>query len=95
MTTTPEPLLEMTEADRVLLRSIYRPAPDDVGVQDVIDILLRIEAGRRQVIFETVHRLHDVTRECLGCGSTDDPRHNWTPADWLAEVEREVGKERC
>ena len=46
--------------------------------------------------WETLHREHDVTRECLGCGSTDDPRHKWglglTDTDeWLAAVLEEIG----
>ena len=79
--TTPEPLLELTEEDRALVRSIYRPAPDDVG--------LSVEAGRQRaewLHFCNTHRPFMFERG----KKIPNPRFNFTPADWLALVEREV-----
>lgn len=96
--TGPAPLsLAITPQEWIWLRREYVdavrprawPIPGKAALKLAIDFLLRVEAGRQRIMFEDVHRPHDVTRECLGCWATNDPRHDWTPAEWLAHVRRE------
>ena len=88
--TTPEPLLELTKEERAWVGRFLR----DKIMGDrfnLISILLRVEAGRRQALFNGSHRLQDIAGKCQVCWpADDDPRHTWTPADWLEKVEREV-----
>ena len=99
MEVKPEPLLEMTKEERAWVGRFLR----DKIMGDrfnLISILLRVQAGKRQVEFYRCHAPANtfcpVTSyeysegSAVGVSGCADPRHNWTPADWLAEVEREV-----
>ena len=101
MEVKPEPLLEMTADERVFIRNHMKCCFLNDATKMLLDILLRVEAGRRWARFHLQHhRPEEYGYKCVVCQYPDSeaeqaPRHNWTPADWLAEVEREVGKERC
>ena len=60
----------------------------------VMDAYLDAEAWRRMAKFKLAHaRLMSPQYgdTCLLCGTTGDhPRHNWTLAEWRAELEREL-----
>ena len=77
--TTPEPLLEMTPEEWRQVGSYYNAGLG--GELELIDFLLRVEAGRRQADFWRLYNLG---------AKLDKARIVWTPADWLAEVEREI-----
>ena len=81
---TIEPVLEMTEYERKWLRTVnnYPTETDRIAlVDELIAILLRVEAGRRKA--EMYNRLYRL-------GKHYDKKLERTDADWLAEVEREV-----
>ena len=94
---TPEPLLEMTGSDLAWLKRNLAPVTLRTNVEHgLFMLLLRVEAGRRQAIFRIQHPMErcverrDLWERSKDMARCNDPRHNWTPADWLAEVEREV-----
>ena len=87
--TTPEPLLEMTLQEKEWAQDAYRTLielhPMGYAVKHALDILLRVEAGRRQALYW-------MNRSVFQKGTILCPeeKYNWTDTDWLAEVEREV-----
>ena len=82
-----DPSLELSEEEWALVRAANLGG---LGTT-FIDFLLRVEAGRRQALFNGSHRLQDIAGKCQVCWpADDDPRHTWTPADWLAHARREV-----
>ena len=81
---TTQPLLEMTEHEKSWLRAHLGRSVSIVEFEGAVNILLRVEAGRRRAVFLVIRSGHpDLSGPC----------DNWTPADWLAEVEREVKEE--
>ena len=86
--TTPKPelLLEMTPQDTELI-GIFKNEyliDDPYGIKkSILATLLRVEAGRREADWE-----RQAARQGLDCKKL--PQGDWTPADWLALVEREI-----
>ena len=81
-----EPLLEMTEWEKQWFRHIFDyPSETDYlpVAHELYDALLRVEAGRRRAEWEV-----GACRQGQDCSKL--PQGDWTPADWLAKVEREV-----
>ena len=77
--TTPEPLLEMTPAEREWVRHQSKWE----ATKTLINILLRVEAGRREA-------KNKLTR--AGCWHVEPEKcgHHRTPRQWLAAVELEI-----
>ena len=90
MEVKPEPLLELMEGEQKWLGDLLNSYETEQAMMELVGILLRVEAGRRRAEFRwrKLITIHPIS-------SPPDPRHNWTPADWLALVEREIKGERC
>ena len=94
----PEPMLKMTAEDLSWIRRRRSFQQDaERGLDEAwLNILLRVEAGRQQAVFRIQHPMErcverrDLWERSKDMARCNDPRHNWTPADWLAAVEQEV-----
>lgn len=57
--------------------------------------LIKAEARAMEAEFFLVHRLdkHERCNECHYGATSDTIKHEWTPADWEQEAERELREE--
>ena len=85
-----EPRLELSVEEWEWVRYRKGYALSVVEASIMLDLLLRVEAGRQKLIWESWHSTTEMHIQSCGALSNHGyERHSWTARDWLAAVRRE------
>ena len=86
-----EPRLELSAEEWEWVRYRKGYAPSVVEASVMLDLFLRVEAGRQKAEFELKHPRYKC--HCFDSWNVKttnyDPRHSWTNTQWLEAVRRE------